>query len=63
MHTQLVAQIRAHAHALVRMARTLPNAQAAELEALALSLLKNTHDFEVEHRRLELTESSVQTRL
>ena len=59
MHTEFAAQIRAHAHALVRMARTLPDDKAAELEALALALLKDIHEFEVGYRRSSLTESSL----
>ena len=59
MHTEFAAQIRAHAHALVRLARTLPDDKAAELEALALALLKDIHAFEVGYRRLSLTESTL----
>jgi hypothetical protein len=59
MHTEFAAQIRAHAHALVRIARTLPDDKAAELESLALALLKDIHAFEVGYRRLSLTESSL----
>lgn len=42
-----LAQVRAHAHALVRMARSATDeTAAAELERLALELLKFAHDFE-----------------
>jgi hypothetical protein len=48
MHTDFIAQIRAHAHALVKMARVQPDLELAlQLESLALNLLKITHDFEV----------------
>jgi hypothetical protein len=63
MHTEFAAQIRAHAHALVRMARTLPDHKAAELESLALALLKDVHAFEVGYRRLSLTESALNSNI
>jgi hypothetical protein len=47
MHTQYCEHIRAHAQALVRLARVQPDpALAVELEAIALDLLKVTHNFE-----------------
>jgi hypothetical protein len=47
MHTQFISQIRAHAHALVRIARAqLDSSLALELENIALELLKTAHDFE-----------------
>jgi hypothetical protein len=54
MHnSQFCAHIRAHAHALVRMARVQPDLELAlELEALAINLLKLTHEFEIRTSRL-----------
>ena len=47
MHKQFIAQIRAHAHALVRIARTQQDpALALELENIALEILKDVHEFE-----------------
>jgi hypothetical protein len=55
MHTQFCAQIRAHAHALVKMARVQPDPQVAlELESHALNLLKLTYQFETSVRRQSL---------
>jgi hypothetical protein len=51
MHKDFLAHIRAHAHVLVRMARVQPDLELAlELEALALNLLKVTHEFEAKLR-------------
>jgi hypothetical protein len=53
MHTDFVALIRAHALTLVRMARTQTDLEhALELEALAVALLKITHQYEVQLRKL-----------
>jgi hypothetical protein len=47
MPIEFLAQVRAHAHALVRMARSATDQHAAaELERLALEILKFAHDFE-----------------
>jgi len=47
MHKEFLADIRAHAHALVRMARVQPDLELAlKLESMAISLLKLTHEFE-----------------
>ena len=51
MHTAFIAHIRAHAYALVRMARVQPDLELAlELEAMAINLLKLVHEFETETR-------------
>jgi hypothetical protein len=51
MYTDFFAHIRAHAHALVRIARVQPDpGLALELEALAINLLKLVHDFQKQHR-------------
>jgi hypothetical protein len=55
MHTQFCAHIRAHAYALVKMARIQPDPQVAlELESVALEILKITQDYEISIRRLLL---------
>ena len=52
MHTDFVALIRAHAVALVRMARVQPDLEhALALEAIALDLLKATQEFELKIKR------------
>jgi hypothetical protein len=58
MPNAFLAQVRAHAHALVEMARSASDQTAAhELERLALELLKFAQDFE-RRRRLGISESS-----
>jgi len=47
MHTEFLAHIRAHAYALVRIARKQSDhSVAVELETLAIDLLRHAHEFE-----------------
>ena len=47
MHTEFLAHIRAHAYALVGIARKQSDHSVAiELEALAIDLLRHAHEFE-----------------
>jgi hypothetical protein len=47
MHTDFIAHIRAHALALVRMARVQPDLEhALQLEGIATDLLRLTHELE-----------------
>jgi hypothetical protein len=49
MAKQFIAHIRAHAHALIRIARKASDPIVSqELEGLALELLKEAHNFEKE---------------
>jgi hypothetical protein len=51
MPNEFLAQVRAHAYALVRMARSSADETAAhELERLALELLQFAHNFERRNR-------------
>jgi hypothetical protein len=51
MYAEYLAHIRAHAHALVRTARVQPDVGLAlQLEAMAISLLQLTHEFEKKTR-------------
>ena len=47
MHQQMVDHVRAHAHALVKLARSLSDeALSEQLERLAIELLQKAHSFE-----------------
>jgi hypothetical protein len=51
MDTSFIAHIRAHAHALVKLARLQPDPTlAAALETLAVKLLTALHDHEMKLR-------------
>jgi hypothetical protein len=59
MQKQLIEHMRAHAHALVKIARKLTDpAVSQELEALATDLLKHAHLFERDTRRSSMNGES-----